>query len=132
MNSEGQKKLDRVMRLPEIAVSLGVCERSVRRMTDRGELPRLVRVGRAVGLMQSDIEAFLERNAARKRTNTWANLSPCLETLGLGTLGTIRANRWFAGRGSPFSRIARRLSGPGPRFPNASRWCQNPDVARTA
>jgi predicted DNA-binding transcriptional regulator AlpA len=30
-------------------------------MTDRGELPRLVRVGRAVGLMQSDIEAFLER-----------------------------------------------------------------------
>ena len=61
MNSEGQKKLDRVMRLPEIAVSLGVCERSVRRMTDRGELPRLVRVGRAVGLMQSDIKAFLER-----------------------------------------------------------------------
>ena len=61
MNSGSEKKLDRVMRLPEIAVSLGVCERSVRRMTDRGELPRLVRVGRAVGLMQSDIEAFLER-----------------------------------------------------------------------
>ena len=61
MNSGSEKKLDRVMRLPEIAVSLGVCVRSVRRMTDRGELPRLVRVGRAVGLMQSDIEAFLER-----------------------------------------------------------------------
>ena len=30
-------------------------------MTDRGELPHLVRVGRAVGLMQSDIEAFQER-----------------------------------------------------------------------
>ena len=61
MNSEGEKKLDRVMRLPEIAKALGVCVRSVRRMTDRGELPRLVRVGRAVGLMQSDIEVFLER-----------------------------------------------------------------------
>ena len=61
MNSEGEKKLDRVMRLPEIAKALGVCVRSVRRMTDRGELPRLVRVGRTVGLMQSDIEAFLER-----------------------------------------------------------------------
>ena len=61
MQSDVAKKLDRVMRLPEIAVSLGVCVRSVRRMTDRGELPRLVRVGRAVGLMQSDIEAFLER-----------------------------------------------------------------------
>jgi excisionase family DNA binding protein len=61
MQSDVAKKLDRVMRLPEIAVSLGVCVRSVRRMTDRGELPRLVRVGRAVGLMQSDIEAFLAR-----------------------------------------------------------------------
>ena len=61
MQTDVEKKLDRVMRLPEIAASLGVCVRSVRRMTDRGELPRLVRVGRAVGLMQSDIEAFLER-----------------------------------------------------------------------
>jgi predicted DNA-binding transcriptional regulator AlpA len=61
MESDVAKKLDRVMRLPEIAVSLGVCVRSVRRMTDRGELPHLVRVGRAVGLMQSDIEACLER-----------------------------------------------------------------------
>ena len=61
MNGEGEKKLDRVMRLPEIAASLGVCVRSVRRMTDRGELPHLVRVGRAVGLMQSDIESHLER-----------------------------------------------------------------------
>ena len=32
MNGEGEKKLDRVMRLPEIAASLGVCVRSVRRM----------------------------------------------------------------------------------------------------
>jgi excisionase family DNA binding protein len=61
MQNETETKLDRVMRLPEIARILGVCERSVRRMTDRGELPPLVRVGSAVGLMQSDIKAFLER-----------------------------------------------------------------------
>jgi excisionase family DNA binding protein len=61
MQNDVEKRLDRVMRLPEISVSLGVSARSVRRMTDRGELPRLVRVGRAVGLMQSDVEAFLER-----------------------------------------------------------------------
>jgi len=61
MQNEVEKKLDRVMRLPQIADKLGVCARSVRRMTDRGELPHLVRVGRAVGLMQSDIEAFQER-----------------------------------------------------------------------
>lgn len=61
MNSDSEKKMDRVMRLPEIAASLGVCARSVRRMTDRGELPHLVRVGRSVGLMKSDIESHLER-----------------------------------------------------------------------
>ena len=55
MQSDVGAKLDRVMRLPEIAKVLGVCVRSVRRMIDRGELPRPVRVGHAVGLMQSDI-----------------------------------------------------------------------------
>jgi excisionase family DNA binding protein len=61
MSSDDGKKLDRVMRLPEIAGVLGVCVRSVRRMIDRGELPPCVRVGRAVGLLQSEIEAYLQR-----------------------------------------------------------------------
>jgi excisionase family DNA binding protein len=61
MNSEGEKKMDRVMRLAEIATVLGICVRSVRRMIDRGELPPCVRIGRAVGLMQSEIEAYLKR-----------------------------------------------------------------------
>jgi excisionase family DNA binding protein len=58
--------LDRVMRLPEIAVALGVCARSVRRMIDRRELPPLVRVGRSVGLMESDVQACLERLRAKR------------------------------------------------------------------
>ena len=61
MSGDGGKSLDRVMRLPEIARVLGVCVRSVRRMVDRGELPPWVRVGRAVGLMQSEVEACLNR-----------------------------------------------------------------------
>ena len=61
MNSESGKKMDRVMRFAEIAKVLGVCVRSVRRMIDRRELPQPVRVGRAVGLMESDIEAHLQR-----------------------------------------------------------------------
>jgi excisionase family DNA binding protein len=61
MNDQGEKRMDRVMRLPEIATVLGICVRSVRRMIDRGELPPCVRVGRAVGLMQSEIEAYLNR-----------------------------------------------------------------------
>ncbi len=61
MNANEGKSLDRVMRLAEIARVLGVCVRSVRRMVDRGELPRCVRVGRAVGLMQSEVDAYLNR-----------------------------------------------------------------------
>ena len=61
MNDQGDKRMDRVMRLPEIATVLGICVRSVRRMIDRGELPPCVRVGRAVGLMQSEVEAYLNR-----------------------------------------------------------------------
>jgi excisionase family DNA binding protein len=61
MSMGGAKEMDRVMRLPEIARVLGVCVRSVRRMIDRGELPPCVRVGRAVGLMESEIQAYLKR-----------------------------------------------------------------------
>jgi excisionase family DNA binding protein len=61
MNTDERKKLDRIMRLPEIALVLGKCRRSVRRMVDHGELPPFVRSGRNVGLMESDIEAYLKR-----------------------------------------------------------------------
>jgi predicted DNA-binding transcriptional regulator AlpA len=61
MQNYGEEKMDRVMRLPEIATVIGVCVRSVRRRIDRHELPQLLRIGRAVGLMQSEVEAYLER-----------------------------------------------------------------------
>jgi excisionase family DNA binding protein len=61
MTGQDEKKMDWVMRLAEIARVLGICVRSVRRMIDRGELPPCVRVGRAVGLMQSEVEAHLNR-----------------------------------------------------------------------
>jgi predicted DNA-binding transcriptional regulator AlpA len=61
MSTDDGKKLDRVMRLPEVAGVLGVCARSVRRMSDRGELPPLVHNGRTVGLFRSDVEARLEQ-----------------------------------------------------------------------
>jgi excisionase family DNA binding protein len=66
MQSDAEKKMDRVMRFPEIAEVLGVCVRSVRRMIDRRELPSPVHVGRAVGLMQSEIEAYLQRVRAQR------------------------------------------------------------------
>jgi excisionase family DNA binding protein len=62
----GDAKLDRVVRLSEVAELLGICARSVRRLIDRGELPGLVRVGRSVGLMQSDVETYLDRVRRRR------------------------------------------------------------------
>ena len=62
----GIEKLDRVVRLPEVARLLGICSRSVRRLIDRGELPPLVRVGGAVGLMESDIQSYLARVSGRR------------------------------------------------------------------
>jgi predicted DNA-binding transcriptional regulator AlpA len=61
MNNDSETKLDRVMRLPEIATVIGGCVRSVRRKVDLRELPPFVRVGRTVGLMQSEVEAYLKR-----------------------------------------------------------------------
>jgi len=73
MQSDGVNKMDRVMRLPEIAATLGVCVRSVRRMIDRGELPLAVHNGRTVGLLKSDVESHLQlirkqRGAAPQRS----------------------------------------------------------------
>jgi len=61
MSIDDGKQLDRVMRLREIAEVLGQCSRSVRRMSDRGELPPLVHIGHTVGLFKSEIEAYLAR-----------------------------------------------------------------------
>ena len=65
-NMENGKKLDRVMRLPELAKTFGVCERTVRRRSDCGELPELVRVGHAVGMLESKVEAHLDRLRTEK------------------------------------------------------------------
>jgi predicted DNA-binding transcriptional regulator AlpA len=61
MENNGEKKMDRVMRLPEIATVMGLCVRSVRRKVDRGELPPMLHNGRTVGLFESEIKACLER-----------------------------------------------------------------------
>ena len=51
----------RLLKLGEVAKTLGVCVRSVRRAIARGELPKPVRVGRSVRLFQSDVVAYLQR-----------------------------------------------------------------------
>jgi excisionase family DNA binding protein len=64
LNTSGSEEM--LLSLSEVAATLGVCVRSVRRSIDRGELPKPVRVGRAVRMFKSDIDTYLERLRERR------------------------------------------------------------------
>jgi predicted DNA-binding transcriptional regulator AlpA len=52
---------DRLIRLPELETIFGVCKRTVRRKAEAGELPPLRRIGRAVGMLESQVKAYFQR-----------------------------------------------------------------------
>ena len=60
MNTENKFK-DRLIRLPELEQIFGVCKRKVRRKAENGELPPLRRIGRAVGMLESQVKAYFQR-----------------------------------------------------------------------
>jgi predicted DNA-binding transcriptional regulator AlpA len=60
MNTEN-KFDDRLIRLPELERIFGVCKRTVRRKAENGELPPLRRIGRAVGMLESQVRVYFQR-----------------------------------------------------------------------
>lgn len=52
---------DRLIRLSELERIFGVCKRTVRRKAEAGELPPLRRIGRAVGMLESQVKAYFQR-----------------------------------------------------------------------
>jgi predicted DNA-binding transcriptional regulator AlpA len=52
---------DRLIRFPELEKIFGVCKRTVRRRAESGELPPLLRIGRAVGMLESQVKAYFQR-----------------------------------------------------------------------
>jgi predicted DNA-binding transcriptional regulator AlpA len=52
---------DRLVRLPELETRFGVCKRTIQRQSEKGELPRLYRIGRAVGMRESEVNAYFDR-----------------------------------------------------------------------
>ena len=52
---------DRLIRLPKLERIFGVCKRTVRRKAENGELPPLRRIGRAVGMLESQVKAYFQR-----------------------------------------------------------------------
>jgi predicted DNA-binding transcriptional regulator AlpA len=61
MNNEENQKLDRIVRYPELAKLFARCKESVRRHSQAGKLPRLVRDGKIVGMLASEVEAHFQR-----------------------------------------------------------------------
>lgn len=51
---------DRLIRFPELEKIFGVCKRTVRRQAESGELPPLQHVGRAVGMLESQVKAHFQ------------------------------------------------------------------------
>ena len=52
---------DRLIRFPELEKIFSVCSRTIRRGAEKGDLPPLQHVGRAVGMLQSQVDAHFER-----------------------------------------------------------------------
>lgn len=52
---------DRLIRMPELEQIFGVCKRTVRRKAEAGELPPLRRIGRVVGMLESQVKTYFQR-----------------------------------------------------------------------
>ncbi len=52
---------DRLIRFPELEKIFGVFKRTVRRQAESGELPPLQHVGRAVGMLESQVKAHFQK-----------------------------------------------------------------------
>ena len=64
--SEAQTFNDRLIRLPELEKIFGVCQRTVRRRAENGELPPLRRIGRAVGMLESQVKVCFQKMSQPK------------------------------------------------------------------
>jgi predicted DNA-binding transcriptional regulator AlpA len=51
---------DRLIRFPELEQIFGVCKRTVRRKAENGELPPLRHIGRAVGMLESQVKTYFQ------------------------------------------------------------------------
>ena len=49
----------KLLTVPEVAEICGIASETVRRMTDRGAMPKPVRLGRAVRYRLSDLESWI-------------------------------------------------------------------------
>jgi predicted DNA-binding transcriptional regulator AlpA len=61
MNEVTNKMIDRIIRFPELEKLFARCKKSIRRHSAVGKLPRLVKDGKIVGMLESDVAAYFQR-----------------------------------------------------------------------
>jgi predicted DNA-binding transcriptional regulator AlpA len=62
MNNATQSQgLDRIVRFPELENRFGRCKKSIQRHSALGKLPRLVKDGKIVGMLESEVVAHFQR-----------------------------------------------------------------------
>jgi predicted DNA-binding transcriptional regulator AlpA len=61
MNEYEASKMDRIIRFPELEKLFARCKKSIKRHSAVGNLPRLVRDGKIVGMLASEVEAHFQR-----------------------------------------------------------------------
>ena len=63
----GLRGLPQLLKLDQVADALGVCARTVRRLVEKPNFPRPLRVGHAVRFDAADIAAYIERQKGEGR-----------------------------------------------------------------
>jgi len=58
--NEVAPELDRLIRLPELERIFGRCSRTIRRNSENGDLPALVKDGGVVGMLESQVREHFE------------------------------------------------------------------------
>lgn len=76
---------DRFLKLEQVADLLGWCVRTVRRQSQSGELPRLIKVGNSTRMSEAEIRAYMDR---KKQERKWCR------SLSTDHRGSRAASEW--------------------------------------
>jgi prophage regulatory protein len=62
----------RVLRLPQVCHKIGLCRSMIYRLESEGRFPRRIKLGvRAVGWIESEVEAWIRERAEHSCNHTW-------------------------------------------------------------
>ena len=78
--------MKRLLTVPEVAEICGIAPETVRRMTDRGAMPKPVKIGRAVRYRLTDITSWIEDSCPDPSNNSQTSFDFALAQIAFGLL----------------------------------------------